>query len=180
MRKLSNKQEKAIAKDLGGSVIPNSGGLKTAANWKSDVNTDYEKIEAKITSKKRYTIKFKDLLLNRKYALLDRGKIPLFMFEFLGDRRYVITFCHEERAKEAFIYFESKASSFSVSVDDLYEWSCKGEPIVGIRIRDKSEGVDRHIVIEDYVSWKSYRDGELGEMIINTKALEKLIINNDN
>lgn len=94
MKKLSQDQEKSIAKDFKGKTTPNSGGVRAPAALKGDVNSDSYKIECKYTTKSAYRLKFKDLLLIRKYAIKS-GRIPLFIFEFTKGKyanRYVCTF----------------------------------------------------------------------------------------
>lgn len=76
----SRRQETTLAKELHGSRTPGSGNT-----WhsKSDVRTDTELWEAKITSAKSFSIKDADLAKNRNYALTD-GRIPLFLIQFLN------------------------------------------------------------------------------------------------
>lgn len=74
----SQKQERRLANNLGGVVNPGSG-----SGWKrkSDVRTDNELWELKITSNKSYSLKDAELIKNLNQALID-GRIPLFMVEF--------------------------------------------------------------------------------------------------
>jgi hypothetical protein len=62
----------------GGSVNSGSGN-----GWlrKSDVRTEHELFELKITSAKSYSLKDAELEKNYNYALTD-GRIPVFMIEF--------------------------------------------------------------------------------------------------
>lgn len=81
-KKMSLKQEKRIAKDVGGSLVPLSGALKTSASWKGDINTKDEKYECKVTTMGAYQLHFKDLSKIRTEAI-KAGKEPVFIFEFL-------------------------------------------------------------------------------------------------
>lgn len=76
----SQRQENRLAKQLGGSVNSGSGN-----GWirKSDVRTEHELIEAKVTGAKSYSLKDQELQNNYDYALMD-GRIPIFMVEFQG------------------------------------------------------------------------------------------------
>lgn len=76
----SRKQERALARERGGFVNSGSGN-----GWvrKSDVRTEEELWEAKITSAKSFSLKDADLSKNKDYALVD-GRIPLFLIQFLG------------------------------------------------------------------------------------------------
>lgn len=74
----SQRQEKALARKLGGSVNSGSGN-----GWirKGDVRTEEELFELKITSAKSYSLKDAELEKNYEQALVD-GRIPIFMVEF--------------------------------------------------------------------------------------------------
>jgi translation elongation factor EF-Ts len=74
----SQKQEKALARKLGGSVNAGSGN-----QWirKSDVRTEDVLVEAKITSAKSFSLKDDELIKNRNYAIVD-GRMPIFLVEF--------------------------------------------------------------------------------------------------
>lgn len=76
-RKQSNKQEKRIAKDIGGKVQPASG-----ARWghRRDVKSDNYLIEAKTTSQDSYSLKDADLAFLKKQAY-QAGKIPAYIIE---------------------------------------------------------------------------------------------------
>lgn len=84
-RKLSQQQEKRVAKLVGGSLQPGSG-----SGWKrqNDVRSDGVLWEMKRTSKKSITIKASDLEHLRKNALLE-DRVPVMHIE-LGDRRWVV------------------------------------------------------------------------------------------
>jgi hypothetical protein len=79
-KKDSQRQEARLAKSWAGTVNSGSG-----SGWirKSDVRTEYELVEAKITSSKSYSLKDAELQKNYDYALMD-GRIPIFMVEFQG------------------------------------------------------------------------------------------------
>jgi hypothetical protein len=74
----SQRQENRLAKELSGSVNSGSGN-----GWirKSDVRTEHELWECKITDAKSYSLKDAELVKNVNYALMD-GRIPIFMVEF--------------------------------------------------------------------------------------------------
>jgi len=83
----SQKQEKRLAKTLGGSVNAMSG-----AGWvrKADVRTDAYMVEAKTKMKddaKTCTIRHSDLRDLSKRAYKE-GRLPLYVFEF-GSHSYV-------------------------------------------------------------------------------------------
>src|SRR5213595_1799834 len=74
----SQRQEKALARKLGGSVNSGSGN-----GWvrKGDVRTEEELFELKITSAKSYSLKDAELEKNYEQALVD-GRMSVFMVEF--------------------------------------------------------------------------------------------------
>lgn len=85
----SQRQERTLAKELGGSVNAGSGN-----GWvrKGDVRSEKELWECKVTSAKSYSLKHADLDTVYKQALMD-GRIPIFLVEFLkqGDSFVVLT-----------------------------------------------------------------------------------------
>lgn len=83
----SQRQERSLAKQLGGSVNAGSGN-----GWvrKGDVRSEQELWECKITSAKSYALKAEDLEKLEMQALMD-GRIPVFLVEFLkSGGEYVI------------------------------------------------------------------------------------------
>lgn len=74
----SQRQERHLSTEIGGSVNSGSGN-----GWirKSDVRTDSELWELKITSAKSYPLKDAELEKNSTQALID-GRIPIFLVEF--------------------------------------------------------------------------------------------------
>lgn len=82
----SVKQERRIAKDLGGRVTPASG-----ARWgaRRDVKSDAWLIEAKTTGQSSYRIEDKDLefLLRQAYRI---GRTPAYVIEFQGQGELVV------------------------------------------------------------------------------------------
>lgn len=129
MRKLSNKQEKEVAKALEGKVVINSGATK----WKKgDVDTSEEKIECKITTKDSYTLKFDDLVKIRTQAIKDDCKEPLFIFEFKDISKYIITFVTKEEAKDITVFQTLKSMTFerdSLELAKKRPTKKKGKPI---------------------------------------------------
>jgi hypothetical protein len=83
----SQKQEKALARKVGGSVNSGSGN-----GWirKGDVRSEDELWELKITSAKSYSLKDAELIKLNEQALRDR-RIPIFLVEFMStNNSYVI------------------------------------------------------------------------------------------
>lgn len=146
-RDFSSAQEKKLAEDLNGTLTPNSGGMVTSASWKSDLYTDEEKIEAKITKKDYYILKFSELEKLREYAAKHRGRTPVFIFEFFGKEAYVITFCKDfpenTEVKEVIV------KSIKLYREDLYGLSLVGK-FFGIR-------TTRNLLIQPYLEWKKLR-----------------------
>ena len=85
----SQRQEKALARKLGGTVNSGSGN-----GWirKGDVRTEQELWELKITSAKSYSLKQAELVKHVEHALID-GLFPIFLVEFkaTGDSYVVLT-----------------------------------------------------------------------------------------
>lgn len=83
----SQRQERSLAKQLGGSVNAGSGN-----GWvrKGDVRSEHELWECKITSAKSYPMKIEELEKLENQAIVD-GRIPVFLVEFLkSGGEYVI------------------------------------------------------------------------------------------
>lgn len=86
-RKQADKQEKRVAKQVGGRTTIASG--QTPID-KGDVRSDTVRVECKYTDKKSYTLKVDDLV---KVAAQSTGdQIPLFYIEFRenGEAYYVV------------------------------------------------------------------------------------------
>jgi hypothetical protein len=83
--KSSRKQEKSVAKRLGGQLTVGSG-----SRWfnKGDVRTECYLVECKTTGKLSYTIKSSELRKIETEALLE-GRNPVLVFDLDG-RRYAI------------------------------------------------------------------------------------------
>lgn len=80
----SQRQERRIARRLGGRTTPGSGnGVR-----KNDVRTDGLSLEMKTTANKQYTLKAADLRLGERNALLD-GREFAFGIELEG-RNYIL------------------------------------------------------------------------------------------
>lgn len=112
-RKDSQKQERRLAKERGGSVNSGSGN-----GWirKSDVRTWDELWEAKITSAKSYSLKDAELQKHIQYALVD-GRMPIFLVEFkLTGNEYVILsrFDYEELRERANFGYEAETGGSSM------------------------------------------------------------------
>lgn len=87
VKKRSQKQEKSVAKKLGGKVTAASGAL-----WgmKGDVRTDKFLIECKTTEKDYYTLTAKVWEKIEEEALKDHMRIPLMMIDLEDNERYVV------------------------------------------------------------------------------------------
>jgi hypothetical protein len=147
-RDLSSAQEKKLAEELNGKLTPNSGGMSTAASWKSDLYTDEEKIEAKITKKDFYILRFSDLEKLREYAAKHRGRTPVFIFEFFGKEAYNVTFCtgfpKNTEVKEI------STKSIKLYREDLYNHFLSAE-FLGIK-------TTRNFLIQPYINWRYQKD----------------------
>jgi hypothetical protein len=76
----SQRQEKSIAKKIGGRVVPASGAFWSR---KGDARSDDLLVEAKTTDKASYSIKRATWDKIRKEALLD-GRIPVLAIQIQG------------------------------------------------------------------------------------------------
>lgn len=85
----SPKQERRLAKSLGGRTTPGSG----SGVIKGDVLTKGEMVEAKTTSKSQYTLKLLDLKKLENEAKMA-GKRPLFILQ-IEDTSKVFLFHNE-------------------------------------------------------------------------------------
>ncbi len=84
-RRASERQEHKIAKDIGGRRQPGSGG----GPWnKDDVRKEGKfRVEAKMTSKKSFSVKRSDLAKVRGHCEL--GEVPLMQIQFTDEQRNV-------------------------------------------------------------------------------------------
>lgn len=153
-KEISERQEKEIAKETGGVLIPLSGGLKNAtASWKGDVNTSLEKFECKVTRKDRYVVKFKDLIKLRSHAAKHNRK-GVFLFEFLeglyADKYVCLYEDNDESINEAksitfyaktlFEAQKEKTCLFKFKYRDTY--SPKGVSVYSFRTFMKMRNID--------------------------------------
>jgi hypothetical protein len=84
IRKLSNKQEQSIAKELNGKVTPASGATPFS---KGDVRVNSAfRIECKFTLAETYTLKLDELIKIRNEAV-RKLEIPLFQIDFKGTNK---------------------------------------------------------------------------------------------
>jgi hypothetical protein len=83
-RKRSNKQEKKIAKKIGGSLFCNSG----AKFGENDLYNEFIEVEAKTTKNKQYTLKVEELLKMQSKCRADR--IAIEVIEFGNGEEYAI------------------------------------------------------------------------------------------
>lgn len=83
----SQKQEKRVAKKIGGKTHARSGGMP---NWKNDVSNKYFLVECKRTDKKQIIIKYKDIERLCENAYLHTDKYPLLNIEIQDKNYYLI------------------------------------------------------------------------------------------
>lgn len=86
MRTNSQKQERSLAKNLGGRTVPASGAFWSR---KGDVRSDDLLVEAKTTEAASYSIKKAVWEKIRKEALLD-GRIPVLAVQIQGRNLVVL------------------------------------------------------------------------------------------
>ena len=101
----SNKQEKKIAKQVGGRQTPNSGATKF---MKGDVNTQYFLIEAKTVTKeqKSFTIQRDWIYKNREEAFAMGKPFSALAIDFGdGEQHYLI----DERLFKDLVEYEEGA-----------------------------------------------------------------------
>jgi len=84
-QKMSQKQEKDLAKTLGGKTVAASGAFWSR---KGDVRSDQYLVEAKFTAAQSYSLKAADLEKLRKQAIMD-DRVPLFVVQ-LNNKNYMI------------------------------------------------------------------------------------------
>lgn len=84
MRANWEKQERRVAKEIGGQVSVASGAL----DRKGDVRNSVMLVEAKTTGKKQYTIKATELEKIYREALID-GRLAVLQFDLNG-RSYAV------------------------------------------------------------------------------------------
>ena len=113
-RKRSQRQEKRLSEEFGGTTNSGSGN-----GWlrKNDVRSDDLSIEAKTTMAKQYTLRLNELKQAEKYALLD-DRIMAFVIEFAaqGDEYVVLN-------KEDFLNLRHLANEYVDYVQSDYdEW----------------------------------------------------------
>lgn len=153
-KKMSLKQEKRIAKDTDGTLVPLSGALKTSASWKGDVNTESEKFECKITTKEFYVLKFADLSKIRSQAL-KVGKEPVFLFEFSqGEFKNTYVCLFRDNGLEPFT-----TKSLKLYANILYSYSITysiNAPVYKFAYLDK--GIERGISIHTYSDYIKFRN----------------------
>lgn len=83
----SQKQEKRVAKKIGGKTHARSGGMP---NWKNDVSNKYFLVECKRTDKKQIIIKYKDIERLCENAYLHTDKYPLLNIEIQDANYYLL------------------------------------------------------------------------------------------
>ena len=141
-RQESDKQEKRLAKDLGGKPRPGSGSVW---GYRRDVVTPTILVEAKTTKTNKYNLSLKDLA-HLKFQAYSDGKVPAYIVEFLGKGEVVIvpsqdldeefieslgairTLKYKDKHAKSLTLspsivadiFEGESSTFSVGQDDYY------------------------------------------------------------
>lgn len=108
----SQKQERSLAKELGGSVNAGSGN-----GWvrKGDVRAEHELWECKITSAKSYSLKEMDLEKLETQALMD-GRIPVFLVEFLKSGGEYVILSKNDYLEMRETYFGNEAKNYVADV----------------------------------------------------------------
>ena len=88
-RYFSKKQEKVVAKELGGKTVSNSGATRFD---RGDAKTDKFLIECKTVTKeqKTFTIKKEWLIKNKEEAFAMRKDYNALAFDFGDNKRYYI------------------------------------------------------------------------------------------
>ena len=86
-KRISQKQEKSVAKQFGGKTTPASG-----AKWaqKADVRTDRFLVECKTTSKDYYSLTAKVWEKIEEEAIRDHGRVPLMVIDLNNSDRVVV------------------------------------------------------------------------------------------
>ena len=148
-KKISERQEKKIAKQTNGRVVPLSGGLKTSAQWKGDVNTDYEKIECKVTTLSSYKLMFNDLNKIRSQAL-KYGREPVFLFEFINGAKGKYVCLFEPNDEEV-----NENKSITFKAEELFK-NREKEPIYQCKYRDGEK--ERSVSIYSYETFLRRRE----------------------
>lgn len=102
----SQRQERALAKVLQGSVNAGSGN-----GWvrKGDVRSDKELWECKITSAKSFSLKQADLAKLNTQALMD-GRIPIFLIEFMKQGESFVILTKDDYLEMREAYFGNEAT----------------------------------------------------------------------
>ena len=78
VKKVSERQEKRVAKEVGGRTTPASGAIE---NFKGDVRSSKFLIECKTTEKDKYSLKFEVWEKIYKESLKDGFRIPVMCIE---------------------------------------------------------------------------------------------------
>ena len=86
-KRISQKQEKSVAKQFGGKTTPASG-----AKWaqKADVRTNSFLVECKTTSKDYYSLTAKVWEKIEEEAIRDHGRVPLMVIDLNNSDRGVV------------------------------------------------------------------------------------------
>lgn len=88
-RYFSKKQEKAVAKEVKGKTVANSGATRFS---KGDIQTDKFLLEAKTVTKeqKTFTLKKEWFIKNKEEAFAMRKPYNALVFDFGDEERYYI------------------------------------------------------------------------------------------
>lgn len=102
----SQRQERALAREVSGSVNAGSGN-----GWvrKGDVRSDKELWECKITSAKSFSLKYDDLRKVFEQAIMD-GRIPIFMVEFMKQGESFVVLTKDDYMEMREKYFGDEAA----------------------------------------------------------------------
>lgn len=146
VKKMSQKQENKVAKDLKAKTVVASGALWGA---KGDVRNDKFLVECKTTEKAYYTLTKKVWCKIRSEAINDGLRIPLMCVEIQGRAYAVIekSMIEEHLTKHQIEPIISVVSSKSFRVKDLIETEF---------IEFKTQWVDRLKIELVQMSWDSF------------------------
>jgi hypothetical protein len=102
----SQRQERALAREVQGSVNAGSGN-----GWvrKGDVRAEQELWELKITSAKSFSLKYEDLRKVYEQALVD-GRIPIFLVEFMKQGESFVVLTKDDYMEMREKYFGNEAT----------------------------------------------------------------------
>jgi hypothetical protein len=124
-----------------------------------------ETLECKTTEKPTYNLKFDDCTKRKLPASIT--KEPLFIFEFKGKEKYVVSRTNKLVKEKAYMHFTVNGKSYSVREADLRNMSLKTKKdILGIEFEDAKTKTKYYLVIQDYAQWLNDRDYETAQRLM--------------